>query len=484
MAVVNVTKFINSSDYHIFPSSNSTGSGKVTTEENIQNIIGRLQLKSFKSEATDFQLSYDKDEAELSITSGKANINGYWFATTQTEVASLTLTSDGTYNIKLGLVYDNNDLLAPDESGKSVCVKLIAEEEASEPAPEYLLLGTIVKNGNTYTTTTSTSNIHAISPDVIIAPNGSDTLTDYLNSIPNTYVSKIANDVKVKKLDFNDTDAKLSVSIDPDTHSLQTICFDANAQPKLCKIDASLTQIRFQNFSDNHPAIVTATNTLRLCNNNASECIDINLNSTKITSSQFELPYTTYFGPFGVADTQNLKVEIGNDNEAPVISSPNSNLQLSADSGNGTVIVNGNFTVTKDIHANRVYNAVFNGFGEIFRKSTKELIEYGDVVCVGSDGLVHRYDSLKYDITSVIGVCSNTIGFMLGGEDIPEDERCEVELVGQIWIKTHEPSITPGSIVTVDVDGTVRRTSSFANKFGVALTNVIDGKVRVLYNGH
>ena len=101
-------------------------------------------------------------------------------------------------------------------------------------------------------------------------------------------------------------------------------------------------------------------------------------------------------------------------------------------------------------------------FGYILDKD--EVIEYGDVVCIGCDGLVHKYDSLQYDITTVIGVCSDSIGLMLGGEGIPEDEQVEVELVGQIWVKTNDLNIIPGTLVAVDIDGTVRKTNSPANR--------------------
>lgn len=482
---VDVIKFIDSADYSIFPSSNSTGSGKVTTESNIQNIIGRLQLKSFKSSATDFELTYDKDAQELTITAGKANINGYWFILDNDAVAPLVLPSDGDYNIKLGLVYDNNDLLAPDEGGKSVCVKLIAEIEASQPASEFLWLGNIAKDGNDYTTTTATSNIHSITLDVIVGPNNSGTLGQYLDTIPDTYVSKVADDTKEGNLVFTQSSPQRSITLDTEYINgdngmyVTTYTFDGTDHTT-----TKYTAGAIYSGSTNNSVFEIFAEPLSISNGDWSQKLDFSSAGIKATAVKFELPYTTYFGPTGVANTKNLKVEIGNNNEAPIINAPNTNMQLSTNGGNGTVIVNGNLTVTKDIHANRVYNAVFNGFGEIFRKDKDEEIEYGDIVCVGPDGLIHKFDSLVYDIDSVVGVCSDTIGFMLGGENIPKEEQVEVELVGQIWVKTNMTYIKPGSMLAIASDGTVRVTTYRSERFGIALTNVIDGKVRVLYNGH
>ena len=121
------------------------------------------------------------------------------------------------------------------------------------------------------------------------------------------------------------------------------------------------------------------------------------------------------------------------------------------------------------------------GIGERFRKPKNEIIEYGDLVCIGSDGLVHKVKT-EDDTEKIIGVCSDTIGFELSGgmQDVPEDEQVEVEMLGQIWIKTNDTSINPGDIVQAKYDGTVQRTTSSRYKFGVAETKVINGKVRVV----
>lgn len=474
-----ITEFINSSEYSIFPSSNATGVGKITSEGNLQNIIGRLKIKSFKSDLLDFAPSYNDSTHKLTISAGKGNINGYWLETTASSTVDLTLT-DGTYTVMFALVFDNNDLLAPDENSKSECIKLIVETGDDEPDPEYLWLGTITKTGMNISTYLP-DNVYPFTLDVIKGPDDSGTLEDFIDDLPNTYVSKIANDTKAGNLVFSNTGSNTSVTID-DSGTVYSYGISPNPTMTM-------------NYS-------TTTNDFGITVENATNGLDIN--STTDLSITGRDNGTTYASMIITTDSASRPIIEYTvlPTATPVmtmtkdgvifgeVGSTAINIKGTTITAGGTITIgnnvtmSNNLTVTGDITASRVYNAVFNGFGEIFRKDKDEDIEYGDIVCVGSDGLVHKFDSLMYDLNSVIGVCSDTIGFMLGGENIPEDEQVEVELVGQIWVKTNMTYIEPGSMLAIASDGTVRTTTYRSDKFGIALTNVIDGKVRVLYNGH
>lgn len=158
------------------------------------------------------------------------------------------------------------------------------------------------------------------------------------------------------------------------------------------------------------------------------------------------------------------------------------NVTLTSNSGNGNVTFNCNeFHVEGDVTAQRVWNAVYNGFGEIFRKDKTENIEFGDLVCIKDDGLVHKVSSNE-DIKTIIGICSDTVGIGLGGKDIPEDECIEVEMVGQVWVKT-KVDLEAGMLVKALPDGTVDYTNNVDERIGITLTSTVDGKVRIVYNG-
>jgi len=157
-------------------------------------------------------------------------------------------------------------------------------------------------------------------------------------------------------------------------------------------------------------------------------------------------------------------------------------IEINTESGTGDVNVYASeFHVEGDITAKRVWNAVYNGFGEIFRKDKDEEIEFGDLVCIKADGLVHKVSS-EEDIKTIVGICSNTVGIGLGGKDIPENEAIEVEMVGQVWVKTNE-IIKAGSMVKALPNGTVGYTDDINLRIGITLTNTEDNKIRIVYNG-
>lgn len=121
----------------------------------------------------------------------------------------------------------------------------------------------------------------------------------------------------------------------------------------------------------------------------------------------------------------------------------------------------------------------------MFRKDKNEIIEYGDIVCIREDGLVHKVQ-LVSDLLSIIGICSDSIGFELAGDmkDVSKEEQVEVEMVGKIWVKTNNPYLTPGQILKALPNGTVDFTNNKEEKFGVVMSTVNEeGKVRIVFNG-
>lgn len=150
---------------------------------------------------------------------------------------------------------------------------------------------------------------------------------------------------------------------------------------------------------------------------------------------------------------------------------------------NGTLTGTGNWTTTGTITGSKVYNAVYNDYAEVFEKSREEIIEPGDIVCIKEDGLVHKV-AMMTDLDTIVGICSNTEGVLLGGKGLDEDQKCIVGMVGKIWVKTNNPYLNPGQLVKALPDGTVDYTNNRTEKFGVVMSTVNDeGKVRIVYNG-
>lgn len=151
--------------------------------------------------------------------------------------------------------------------------------------------------------------------------------------------------------------------------------------------------------------------------------------------------------------------------------------------GQCIIDVNGNINTSGTITGTRVYNAVYNDYAEVFEKDRDEIIEPGDVVCIKEDGLVHKVEMMS-DLDSIVGICSDTHGVLLGGQDLEEDQKCIVGMLGKLWVKTNNPYLLPGQLVKVLSDGTVDYTNVKEEKFGVVMSTVNDqGKVRIVYNG-
>lgn len=144
-----------------------------------------------------------------------------------------------------------------------------------------------------------------------------------------------------------------------------------------------------------------------------------------------------------------------------------------------TLDKNGNLNAKGDITGKRVFGAVYNDYGEIFRKDKDEVIEYGDIVCLRDDGLVHKVSN-EDDMCNIIGICSDTIGMCLGGADVPEDEQCPVGIVGKIWVKTQDETIKTGDHVLATISGNVcKAIKKSENKFGIVMQGYKDGKVLI-----
>ena len=150
---------------------------------------------------------------------------------------------------------------------------------------------------------------------------------------------------------------------------------------------------------------------------------------------------------------------------------------------NGTLTGTGNWTTTGTITGSKVYNAVYNDYAEVFEKSPDETIEPGDIVCIREDGLVHKVEMVS-DLISIVGICSNTEGVLLGGAELEENQKCIVGMVGKLWVKTNNPYLRPGQMVRALPDGTVDFTNNRLDKFGIVMSYINDeGKVKIVYNG-
>ena len=600
-----MANYYESSNITVFPSSNAVDNGKVTSEQNIRDIITRLRVNNYKLGPSQFNLTRTGDN--ISISSGVANINGY-----RIEASTVTTsdhpTGSGNYKVVLSVVLANGHIKGDITSGtttvcEGVTIRFVGESE--EITENDLVLGDAVyTSGSLTSVTTNTTNLYPFASneisideyDEITTPPNS--LTDWLrNIIPHTYVSKVEDDIKVGSLLFRDTQendifdinvsdknikfivseteysyvnsnglsftngennasivsngSKIGVSLGSYEHldidlndgielrgnkkpisifttdnniSLYNSSIRLNLDDINDKLSVLLGQEEYMKISSGEITvgnlILTPSSNVLTTRNVADITVNPRVIGTKLTlSNSLTIGTTTTLNSSGlftdnstvgenilttgyIASTNNLDMTSGSmfsrinknsininsiaGNDGSIVFSVNGATKSTiryTNALNQLDVVTDSMIVSGTLSATKVYNAVYNGVGEIFRKNRDEIIDYGDVVCIGRDGLVHKVRN-RYDIDRIIGICSDTIGFELGGHDIPWDEQVEVELVGQIWVKTRSEEIFPGEWVTANDDGTVSVCAKNNNdRFALALTGVVDGKVRVLYSG-
>lgn len=98
----------------------------------------------------------------------------------------------------------------------------------------------------------------------------------------------------------------------------------------------------------------------------------------------------------------------------------------------------GSLTATGEIHASSVYSAVWNDFAEWFEKENEsEIFEPGTIVSWGHKGVVKASQSNQY---MVAGVCSDSYGYIVGGENLDKMEDnhnkfVPVALAGRVNVK-------------------------------------------------
>lgn len=79
-----------------------------------------------------------------------------------------------------------------------------------------------------------------------------------------------------------------------------------------------------------------------------------------------------------------------------------------------TTIVYGDLTATGDITGEKVFNAVYNDIAELFECENKNNFKPGDVLIMTKGNL--NYTNKEGD-KRVVGVYSDTYGYLLGGEN-------------------------------------------------------------------
>lgn len=156
-----------------------------------------------------------------------------------------------------------------------------------------------------------------------------------------------------------------------------------------------------------------------------------------VTSSGVTAKGQLFSGSLNVSGTTTLTGQVtangGITTKALFATSISSSGSLSA-SGNATV--GGGLTVTGDISGGRVFNAVWNDYADAVPKEEGQEISPGDLIC--KCPYSSKYEkSTRNHRYMIVGVCSDTYGHLLGGE---ENKSLEETL------ETHIPIAVAGNV--------------------------------------
>lgn len=203
--------FYTSENIVMFPSTNSRDSGKLTSEENIRDIVTRITELNYRLDPESFVVS--TSGLTLEISQGMANIRGYKIITIEQATLDFSKENDGKYYIYIALYRDNNNTgnLHGDEYDISDNIDRFLGAYVSytdsfdeNEFKERLFLGTVDKNRNNIDFTINPHIDCRIDPNDIIIDfygkpersyHGTYNLFDFVNLTDDIYVSKFGDTI-------------------------------------------------------------------------------------------------------------------------------------------------------------------------------------------------------------------------------------------------------------------------------------------------
>ena len=134
-----------------------------------------------------------------------------------------------------------------------------------------------------------------------------------------------------------------------------------------------------------------------------------------------------------------------------------------------------------DLTAERVFNAVYNDYAELYEKDDiEEKINPGDVIELNPDTGKYR-KCINAQSKLVVGICSDSYGHLIGGDkDKTLEENLKkyipVGLIGRVYANTDDTNCKPGDLVVSDSNGKVMSTVGKTFPGVVGFTGCIIGK--------
>ena len=151
--------------------------------------------------------------------------------------------------------------------------------------------------------------------------------------------------------------------------------------------------------------------------------------------------------------------------------------------------IDGFLTVTKDLSAARIYNAVWNDYAELFERGSKT--EPGDLIAIDTTSSDEKYVlANENSFNKVVGVHSDEYGHLIGGENHKDGSDflqynlprfIPVGLCGRVRTKVVGACKKGDYLVASSIDGVARKynkeTDDSLLVFGIACENKVDSEI-------
>ena len=310
----------------IFPSSNATSEGKITSEPNLRGIVTRLKISNYVvNEGTGLTL----EGTVLKIPRGySVNIDGYLLEFEATSIGSVP----ANCSIYIELRFNSLDgLLYGKEDDPTYTHGAIVTFTEPDPGVQYIKIGDVTGG----TLSTDDVNHFPISSDIIANGETNTSLTDYINTgASELYVSKINNDTKKKNLKFVSDDLSDQTNIVVD-----------NSKINVNNNETTLMSIQGSTIRNTTVGSITFDSTNNILKVSGNQKVTIDANGTSIA-------------------VENNKVTIGNivlNLSGSIVSIEGAtDVIIGKQTEPQNVTLYGDLTVNGDITGDRVFGAVFN----------------------------------------------------------------------------------------------------------------------------
>ena len=452
--------YYDSGAIEIFPSSNAKDNGKLTSEDNIHNILVYAKIKDHVYTEDSFVVSLES--GQIMVSRGTASVNGYTVVTT-TNAALAVPDVHQPYRIVIKLTFDDSHHIKGDNAAGTLTEGVSIElwEESREPieSREYIFeIGKLTFDLNDQPVVTPAEGLKYVymAEDIgaidVEDDNHIKSVQDILDLAFDRYVSRLKDDFKYKTLAFVDDTFAASKSTyttnDLQAASLYNLIQNDKVELKDGTIRHILSAIGEDYISGSATVLNRVINSTTITDTITGTISQLASNTYMLGHPQNYLKFISS----GI-DMYASGVKVGT-----IAGAQTSlyNLIFSADTisttaSDDTLKIANNLTVSKDVRAARVFSAVYNDYAELYEKSNDtDIIEPGDVITLLPD---ERYGKCtERNSNLVVGVCSDSYGHLLGGDDnLSEEENLKkyipIGISGRVKVKCVTEDVIPGDLL-------------------------------------